>query len=152
MKWQTFEQLKNNRQTYGVAHCKSSHQNTFISYFNIFQMSVIFQVFGQIFAHVWWDSWIFITLWIKQLCLLCMWELYLLIPAMWLSANQHPKGAIKKKRNTNLCAPPDFLKEMCLPCSIIIQSCYFDYGINMFLLHGLCFMGSVHMISTYYVL
>ena len=59
-------------------------------------------------------------------------------------ANQHPKSTIKKKP-TNLCAPYEFIKQMCPPCLIIIQSCYFDYRILkqtfcLFSLLDLCFV------------
>ena len=37
------------------------------------------------------------------------------------------KSTIEKIKPINLCAPREFLKK-CLPCLIIIQSCYFDYG------------------------
>ena len=36
----------------------------------------------------------------------------------------------QEKKPTNLCAPRAFLKRMCLPCLIIIHSCYFDYRIS----------------------
>ena len=60
------------------------------------------------------------------------------------SANQHPKSTVKKKP-TNLCALREFLKKMCPPCLIIMQSCFFDYRINkpfiiMFLLRDLFFV------------
>ena len=48
--------------------------------------------------------------------------------AWW--ANQHPKSTVKKKKPTNLCAPRELLKKMCLPCLIIVQSCYFGYTMN----------------------
>ena len=35
----------------------------------------------------------------------------------------------QEKKPTNLCAPRAFIKT-CLPCLIIIQSCYFDRRIN----------------------
>ena len=34
------------------------------------------------------------------------------------------------KKPVYLRAPPDFLKQMCQPCLVIIQSCYFDHRIN----------------------
>ena len=43
---------------------------------------------------------------------------------MWLGL------ACAAKNPINLCAPPEFLKQICLPCLIIIQSCYFDCRTN----------------------
>ena len=43
---------------------------------------------------------------------------------------------------------------MCLPCLIIIQSCYFDYRINKPFTYSrcvICVSCSVHVISAYYV-
>ena len=49
-------------------------------------------------------------------------------------ANQHPKTTIKNKKPIYLCAPREFPPKMCLLCyiqsSVIVQSCYFHYGIN----------------------
>ena len=36
----------------------------------------------------------------------------------------------QEKKPTNLCVPREFLKQMCLPCLIIIESHYFHYRIN----------------------
>ena len=58
--------------------------------------------------------------------------------------------AVKKKKPTYLCAPHEFLKTMCLPCLIIIKSCY---GIDKPFACSHCMMYiscSVHLISTYY--
>ena len=57
------------------------------------------------------------------------------------------KGTIKGKNPTNLCAPHEFLKEMCRLCLVIIKkSCYFDCRINKF-----CVSCSVHLILTYFM-
>ena len=45
----------------------------------------------------------------------------------------------KRKKPTNLCAPPEFLKQMCRPCFIIIKSCYLDYIINKPFICSRCF-------------
>ena len=49
----------------------------------------------------------------------------------------------KKKEPTNLCAPPEFLKQMCLPCLIVIKSCYFHYRINKPFACSRCYLRSV---------
>ena len=70
------------------------------------------------------------------------------------SANQHPKSTIKKEKPTDLCAPREFLKQMCQPCSAISKSCYFDYRINKLFTCSrclICVSCSVQKISTYYV-
>ena len=38
----------------------------------------------------------------------------------------------KKEKPTCLCAPREFLKQMCRPCLIIRKSCYFDFRNNIF--------------------
>ena len=48
---------------------------------------------------------------------------------------KHNQGKTKNNKNNNkkstyLCAPREFLKQICRPCLIIIQSCYFDLRIN----------------------
>ena len=60
----------------------------------------------------------------------------------------------QEKIPTNLCTPGEFPPKKCLPCLIIIQSCYFDYRTNKpFTCSGcvICILCSVHLISTYYV-
>ena len=47
--------------------------------------------------------------------------------ACW--ANQHPKSTTKKKSPQTFAHLVNF-SQMCLPCLIITQSCYFDYRIN----------------------
>ena len=68
-------------------------------------------------------------------------------------ANQHLESTIKKKAHKPLrimwISP-----KMCLPCLIIIQSCYSDYRMNNLFACSrcvICVSCSVHMISTYYV-
>ena len=39
------------------------------------------------------------------------------------------RKAQSRKKPINLCAPREFIQK-CLPCLIIIQSCYFDFRIN----------------------
>ena len=76
---------------------------------------------------------------------------------MWLEflcpVNQHLKSTIKKKWPTDLCTPLEFLKKMCLPCLIIIQSFYFDYRINKNFKYShcvICFSCSVHRLFNLY--
>ena len=59
----------------------------------------------------------------------------------------------QEKKPTNLCAPHEFVQK-CLPCLIIIQSCYFNYIINKPFKYSRCTISvscSVHLISTDYV-
>ena len=37
------------------------------------------------------------------------------------------RKAQSRKKPTNLCAPREFLKKMCLPCLILIKSCYLSH-------------------------
>ena len=56
----------------------------------------------------------------------------------------------QEKNPTNLCAPRELL--LCLPCLIIVQSCYFGYTMNKpfaFSRCVICVSCSVHLISTY---
>ena len=58
-----------------------------------------------------------------------------------------------EKKPTHLCAPRKFPPKMCLPCFIIMQSCYCDYRINKTFLCSrclICVLHSGHFISTYY--
>ena len=52
-----------------------------------------------------------------------------------------PEKHSQEKKPTNLCASREFL-QLCLPCLLIIQSCYSDYRINnhMFSLRDLRFV------------
>ena len=68
-------------------------------------------------------------------------------------ANQHPKSTIKKKSPETFAHLENFSK-MCLPCLIIIRSCYFDYRLNKPFTYSrcvICVSCSVHLISAYYV-
>ena len=69
-----------------------------------------------------------------------------------------PSQSASKKHNqkahTPLRTSPWISPKMCLPCLIIIQSCYFDYRINKPFTCSrcvICVSCSVHLISTYYV-
>ena len=57
-------------------------------------------------------------------------------------AKQKAKRTIKKNQPTNLCTPREFLKQMCWPCLVIIQLCYFDcrQTFHMFSLSDLRFV------------
>ena len=44
-------------------------------------------------------------------------------------ANQNPKGTIRGGKPTYLCEPREFLKRICRPSLIIMQSRYFDFRI-----------------------
>ena len=52
------------------------------------------------------------------------------IPAMWseflCSASQHQKSTVKTKSPQTFVHLVDFQNKMCLPCLIIMLSCYFD--------------------------
>ena len=65
------------------------------------------------------------------------------------------KAQTGKKKPLYLCAPCEFLKQMCRPGLILIKSCSFDKRINkpshVFLLLDLCFVLAVLVISTYYM-
>ena len=53
-----------------------------------------------------------------------------------------------------LCTPPEFLKQMCRSCLIIIKYCYFDYSINKPSTCSRCLICdscSVSVVSRYYV-
>ena len=68
-------------------------------------------------------------------------------------ANQHPESTVKKKAHNPLRTPL-ISPKTCLPCLIIIRSCYFDYRINKPFICSrwvICVSCSVHSISTYYV-
>ena len=47
-----------------------------------------------------------------------------------LSQSAFDKSTIKRKKAHILLHTPCFSQKICLPCLIIIQSCYFDYRIN----------------------
>ena len=73
-------------------------------------------------------------------------------PEFACSANQRPKSTVKKKAHKPL-RTSWIPQKMCLPCLIIVQSCYFHYRINKPFACSrclICVSCSVHVISTYY--
>ena len=73
--------------------------------------------------------------------------------AICLTSQSPPKKHNQKKKPTNPCAPCEFLKK-CLPCLIIIKSCYFDFRINKPFTcscYVICVSCSFYLIWTYYV-
>ena len=69
------------------------------------------------------------------------------------SANQRPKITVKKKSPQTFARFVNFSK-MCLPCLIIMKSCYIGCRINKLFTCShcvICVSCSVHVISTYYV-
>ena len=60
-----------------------------------------------------------VSLWLEQWTFMCLEFAFPQPISVW-------KAQSRKKKPTYLCTPHKFLKN---PCSIIIQSCYFDYKI-----------------------
>ena len=74
----------------------------------------------------------------------------------WLPAQQpiSIQKAQSRKKSPQTFAHFVNLSKMCLPCLIIMQSCYFDYTIDTPLACSrcvICVSCCVHLISTYYV-
>ena len=85
-------------------------------------------------------------------CLNLLSSLHTIISEFVCPANQHPKYTIKKEKahkplRTSCISPK------CLPCLIIIQSCYFDRINKPFACsrYVICVSCSVHVTSTYYM-
>ena len=100
------------------------------------------------YAIIYWSlriwEWLVKVFHMHRVCLLSQ-----LAPKMQSNNNNN-----NNKKPTNIGAPREFLKKMCLPCLIIlIRSCYFDCRINNPLAYSrrviTCVSFSVHVISTY---
>ena len=59
----------------------------------------------------------------------------------------------QEKKPTSLCAPREFLKQICRPYLVIIKSCYFENRLKPFAYSRcmVCVSCTGHVISAYYV-